>query len=78
MTSPFGKGGSRGILSNKSPLTPLFQRGELSDYPAKALTNREVIFSQILTSHFPRRRMRGFIGKRRILPGNKNSAQLMA
>ena len=31
-TSPFEKGGLRGIYLIKSPLTPLFQRGELNDY----------------------------------------------
>jgi hypothetical protein len=31
-TSPFGKGGLRGIYFRKSPLTPLFQRGGLNVY----------------------------------------------
>ncbi len=31
-TSPFEKGGLRGIYLIKSPLTPLFQRGGLNDY----------------------------------------------
>ena len=31
-TSPFFKGGLRGILSNKSPPAPLFQRGGLNNY----------------------------------------------
>jgi hypothetical protein len=31
-TSPFGKGGLRGIYLKKSPLTPLFQRGGLNSY----------------------------------------------
>ena len=34
-TSPFEKGGSRGILSNKSPLIPLFQRGGLNNDPQR-------------------------------------------